>query len=158
MYDSASPEVSQKTRGIIVVDHGSRRKQSNQRLLALVEMFRRRLPDTIIEPAHMELASPSIADAYAKCVERGANLILVNPFFLLPGRHWKQDIPELTNEAAKAFPETEYLVTAPLELHPLMLQIMSDRIETCLASASGSDSGCEVCRNDEACIIRKASD
>src|SRR5258708_36952550 len=60
----------------------------------------------IVEPAHMELAEPSIATAYARCVERGAEQIVVCPFFLGPGKHWTPDIPRLTAAAAAGLPPT----------------------------------------------------
>ena len=44
----------------------------------------------------MEIAEPSIASAYATCVRRGANHIIVCPYFLGPGKHWTSDIPNLT--------------------------------------------------------------
>ena len=146
----------QPVKGIIIVDHGSRRRESNQRLLDLVEMFRQRNPETIIEPAHMELAEPSIRQSFAKCVERGANFIVVNPFFLLPGRHWKHDIPDLTAQAAADHAGVSFLVTAPLDLHPLIMHIMSQRIEDCLAIATGEKIECPVCSNVDQCQIRKA--
>jgi len=147
---------NQPTKGIIIVDHGSRRNESNRRLLDLVEMFRQRNPGAIIEPAHMELDEPSIRQSFAKCVERGANLIIVNPFFLLPGRHWKHDIPDLAAEAAADHPGVRYLVTAPLDLHPLIMDIMSQRIDDCLAVATGKQLECPVCNNVDQCQVRKA--
>lgn len=118
--------------GVIVVDHGSRRPQSNDMLLDVVAMFRQQSGYAIVEPAHMELAEPSIAAAFERCVERGARLIVIHPYFLLPGRHWKRDIPALAAEAARKHPDVPFLVTAPLGLHPLMAEIMSERIEDCL--------------------------
>ena len=52
----------------------------------------------------MELAEPSIATAYNECVRQGALQIVVHPFFLLPGRHWDRDIPQLAAEAAAEHP------------------------------------------------------
>jgi hypothetical protein len=37
-----------------------------------------------------ELAEPSIKDAFGKCVQLGASRAIVSPYFLSPGRHWKQ--------------------------------------------------------------------
>ena len=62
-------------------------------LLKVVAQFAERLPRAIIEPAHMELAEPSIATAFGRCVRRGARRVVIHPYFLLPGRHWSQDIP-----------------------------------------------------------------
>ena len=121
--------------GVIVVDHGSRRAASNQMLLEIVAMFEQHGEYAIVEPAHMELAEPSIGTAFARCVARGAQLIVVHPYFLLPGRHWDRDIPALTAQAADAFPHIPYLVTEPLGRHRLMAEIMAERVADCLEQA-----------------------
>ena len=74
----------------------------------------------IVEPAHMELSEPSIASAYARCAERGAERVVVVPFFLGPGKHWTQDIPRLTMEAAQNFPRTQYHVAPTLGIDDLI--------------------------------------
>lgn len=122
--------------GVVIVDHGSRRDESNQMLVDVVEAFRQQAAWAIVEPAHMELAEPSIATAFARCVEQGAQLVIVFPYFLAPGRHWNEDIPHLAAEAARSHRGVRHLVTAPLGLHPLMLQIINERIASCLADTS----------------------
>jgi sirohydrochlorin ferrochelatase len=123
--------------GIIIVDHGSRSTQSNLLLhdvvVCFAQMFVDRYP--IVEPAHMELAEPSIAAAYARCVERGADQILICPFFLGPGKHWQSDIPRLAAEAAAASTVKEHRITAPLGLDDLMLRLIEKRIRQCAADA-----------------------
>jgi sirohydrochlorin ferrochelatase len=118
--------------GVIVVDHGSRRAVSNQMLLEIVAMFEQHSEYAIVEPAHMELVEPSIGTAFARCVARGARLVVIHPYFLLPGRHWDRDIPALTVQAADAFPDVPFLVTEPLGCHRLMAEIMTQRIGDCL--------------------------
>src|SRR3954447_21775448 len=115
--------------GVILVDHGSRRDESNAMLLEVVQDFVRPTGMPIVEPAHMELAEPSIATAFERCAARGATTIVVYPYFLLPGRHWHDDIPRLAAAAAKNYPGVRYLVTAPFGLHPLMAEVMRQRIE-----------------------------
>src|SRR6187551_3044467 len=90
--------------GIILVDHGSRREESNDMLHDVVRNFAESSGRPIVEPAHMELAEPSIATAFARCVERGATTVVVFPYFLLPGRHWSEDIPRLAAAAAGQHP------------------------------------------------------
>ena len=134
---------SMKT-GIIIVDHGSRRDESNRMLEEVAAMFAQRFAERyeIVEPAHMEIAEPSIATAYARCVERGARRIVVCPFFLGPGKHWTSDIPRLAGEAAQSFEGTEYHVTMPLGIDDLILELLAKRIGLCV------DHGyrCESCR------------
>lgn len=119
--------------GIIIVDHGSRLDESNRMLEQLAELFADRFKEkySIVEPAHMELAEPSIATAYERCAKRGAKRIVVCPFFLGPGKHWTQDIPRLTAEAAANFPGTQYHVTPTLGIDDLILQLLDKRISTC---------------------------
>lgn len=137
--------------GIVVVDHGSRRDESNRLLEEVVAMFQRLSGAAIVEPAHMELAEPSIATAFGRCVERGAELVVVFPYFLSPGRHWNEDIPRLAAEAAADHPGVRHIVTAPLGLHETMAQIMQDRIAHCLEHALGSGDACDLCSDGGGC-------
>lgn len=151
---SAAP---QEHVGVILVDHGSRREESNKLLLKVVDAYREQTHWSIVEPAHMELAEPSIATAFATCVERGADLVIVFPYFLSPGRHWHSDIPALTAEAAKQHPDVKFLVTAPLGLHELMLQVIDQRIAHCLDHAAGNANACEICEPAGDCAIKTGS-
>lgn len=148
------PENDAAKLGVILVDHGSRREESNRLLLDVVQQFAAASGYEIVEPAHMELAEPSIAAAFARCVERGATTIVVFPYFLLPGRHWYEDIPRLAAEAAAAHPGARYLVTAPFGLHPLMSAVIQDRINHCLAHAAGDAAACDACDASEHCRFR----
>ncbi len=129
--------------GIIIVDHGSRRSESNAMLEEVARLFGQRFAEMydIVEPAHMELAEPSIASAFDKCVTRGATRIVVCPFFLGPGKHWTSDIPRLTAEAAAKHPSTEYHVTMPLGIDELILELLAKRASFCVQK----DYRCESC-------------
>ncbi|MGA0069584.1 MAG: CbiX/SirB N-terminal domain-containing protein, partial [Miltoncostaeaceae bacterium] len=145
---------SEKTHriGVIVVDHGSRRAESNEMLEDLTRSsISERLEYDIVEPAHMELAEPSIATAFDRCVERGATMVVIQPYFLLPGKHWNQDIPELAAEAASHHPGVEYLVAAPFGVHPLMADVVSARVEYCLAHVRGEVPESEACAGTGVC-------
>ncbi|KAL4379087.1 hypothetical protein GQ457_02G011960 [Hibiscus cannabinus] len=139
--------------GIIIVDHGSRRKESNLMLNEFVAMFREKTGYPIVEPAHMELAEPSISDAFGLCVERGADRVIVSPFFLFPGRHWYQDIPSLTADAAKDHPGVSFMITAPLGLHELLVDVMNDRIKHCLSHVAGDADECAACAGTSKCKL-----
>ena len=148
--------------GIIIVDHGSRRAESNRTLQQAAERFAANSLYRIVEPAHMELAEPSIAAAFDRCVERGAKRVIVFPYFLSPGRHWSEDIPALVANSAQKHPAVEWLVTAPFGLHPNMNGIIIDRIECCLQNASAgsnheSSLGCDFCAGTTGCQFAKTT-
>lgn len=129
----------------MVVDHGSRRAASNEALLRVVTLFQELTPYRLVEPAHMELAEPTIEQAFDRLVNSGAKYVIVHPYFLLPGRHWAQDIPNLAKAAAARHPGIGHLVTAPLGIHRLMSSIMSERIQHCLKHVAGEAEACELC-------------
>ncbi|MEZ6100572.1 MAG: CbiX/SirB N-terminal domain-containing protein [Pirellulaceae bacterium] len=131
--------------GVVIVDHGSRRGESNDMLLEVAASFQRHSGYQIVEPAHMELASPSIQEAVDRCVARGARDIILFPYFLSPGRHWHDDIPRLARNATGSHPGVRVIVTAPLGLHPLMLEIIQQRIQQCVSHVHGSGPPCELC-------------
>ncbi|KAJ8623072.1 hypothetical protein MRB53_031601 [Persea americana] len=139
--------------GLIIVDHGSRRQESNLMLNEFVAMFRDRTGYPIVEPAHMELAEPSIKDAFRACVRQGVNRVIISPFFLFPGRHWHRDIPSLAAEAAKDHPGVSYIVTAPLGLHELLVDVVNERLKYCLRHAVGDAEECMVCAGTGKCRL-----
>lgn len=145
--------ISPENTAVILVDHGSRRAESNNLLLEVVDAFREHSTWSIVEPAHMELAEPSIATAFAKCAGQGAELVIVFPYFLSPGRHWHDDIPRLAAEAAEAWPGIRFVVTAPLGLHTLMLQVIDQRITACLGRVAGDSAQCELCDDSTGCTL-----
>ena len=114
--------------GVIVVDHGSRRAESNDRLKHLVSSYKEVSQLSLVEPAHMELSEPSIATAYKRCAEQGATRVVCFPFFLSPGRHVQEDIPSLLEEAAAQNPGIPYTITEPLGMHKDVVRLIEDTI------------------------------
>ena len=96
-YEAAPASV-----GIIIVDHGSKVAAANERLERLCEGYAttRAPKHWVVRPAHMELASPSIGEAFDALVEAGCATIVCHPFFLSQGRHVREDVPALLDGAA----------------------------------------------------------
>ncbi len=140
--------------GVIVVDHGSRRQEANDRHEAFVHQWQDDGPFTIVEPAHMELAEPSIATAFDACVAAGATTVVIAPYFLWPGNHWDRDIPALAADAARHHPGIHYLVSAPLGPHPKLLEVVEERIGQCLAHVAGQAPACLLCAGTDHCRMQ----
>ena len=152
--NASSGNETQRRNGIVIVDHGSRRDESNAMLEEVARLFGERFRERydIVEPAHMELAEPSIAAAYARCVERGATRVVVCPFFLGPGKHWTGDIPRITADAAAKFPQTEYHVTMPLGIDDLILELLAKRVGYCVDHTYRCDSCRGTIRSGETLV------
>ncbi len=115
--------------GIVVIDHGSRQPEANAQLDALAAALAAARPDARVEVAHMELAAPNLDDAVDACVAAGATEIRVHPFFVAPGRHVREDVPRLVAAAAARHPEVPIRLTAPLGLHPSVVDAVNARLD-----------------------------
>jgi sirohydrochlorin ferrochelatase len=148
------PEGTPSPIGIVIVDHGSRMDDANRRHEEFVAEWGGRGVSSIVQPAHMELAEPSIATAFDACVAAGAATVVIAPYFLWPGTHWDRDIPALAAEAAAAHPGIRYLVAAPLGPHALLGDIVEERVGHCLAHADGQSPECDLCAGTGRCRWR----
>lgn len=81
----------------------------------------------------MELAQPTIEEAFDRCVAAGAQKVVLHPFFLSPGRHVTSDIPALMKAAAKRHPEVAWVVSEPLGLQELMPRVMHAAVSESVA-------------------------
>ena len=89
----------------------------------------------------MEIAEPSIEQAFERCVAAGAQKVVLHPFFLSPGRHVTADIPELMSAAAKRHPEVAWVVSQPLGLQELMPRVMHAAVSESVAVGAWSYGG-----------------
>ena len=115
---------------ILLVDHGSRHREANLQLESLAERVRQRLPERVVEIAHLELAAPDLAAGFEACVAAGAREIVIHPFFLAPGRHLSRDIPARAREAAARHEGLQVRISAPLGLHEKLVDVVLERIES----------------------------
>lgn len=116
-------------KALILVDHGSTVREANALLEDVAGRIRTSAssPFDMVEHCHMELCAPSVKDAFAKCASAGATEITVHPYFLVPGRHSKSDIPRMVAEAARGFPGISHRVTEPLGLHDKIIDVVLER-------------------------------
>ncbi len=112
---------------LLLLDHGSIRQEANlllEQLAALIQSLRPGLP---VHFAHMELAEPTIAQGFEKCIQSGATEIIVHPYMLAPGRHVSSDIPRLIAQITKNHLDVKVHITEPLGLHEKIAQVVLER-------------------------------
>ena len=123
-------------RAFLLIDHGSRRAEANALLDEVSTLVRDRLGgDVIVEPAHMEIAEPTIARGFARCVEQGATTVVVHPFMLAPGRHVSEDLPRLVSEVAQDHEGVRFVMAPPLGSHDGIIDAVIERCRGALANA-----------------------
>ena len=126
---------------------------ANDLLMDMAALFKRISECPIVEGAHMELAEPTIEQAFGKCVAQGATMVVVHPYFLAPGRHSTTDIPRMAAEAAAKHPGVRFHVTQPLGLDEKIAQLMIQRVGHCLKN----NFTCDYCKGTGCCDNRPAA-
>ena len=68
-------------------------------------------------------------------MERGADQVVITPFFLSPGRHTLEDIPRLAQEAVdKCSMDISFSIADPLGTDPLIVEILQQRVDLALVA------------------------
>lgn len=120
---------------LLLIAHGSRNPEANADLVQLAEAVRRRGDYDLVEPAYLELAEPTIAQAGQRCVAQGARRVVLLPYFLSAGVHARDDLRRHRDELAAQFPDVGFFLAEPLGPHPLLLDIILQR------AAAATDQG-----------------
>jgi sirohydrochlorin ferrochelatase len=121
-----------KGQALLLIDHGSTRDDANDLLPKVAGMVREMSDFEIVCYAHMELAEPTIQQGFDTCVAAGATEVIVQPYFLGPGRHSVSDIPRMVAEAAAKHAGVSYRLTEPLGLDPKIGELILKRVRESL--------------------------
>ena len=116
-----------KTADLLLIAHGSRHAAANDDLHALAEELRGTGAYALVEASFLELAEPTIETAGRRCVEQGAERVILLPYFLSAGVHVKRDLQRHRDELATQFPGVDVRLAEPLGRHPLLREIVLQR-------------------------------
>lgn len=114
--------------GIVIFAHGSSVETANEGVRALAAEVARQMRIELIEPAFLECGQPDLAAGVARLVARGAQRIVVVPFFLTLGIHLQRDLPRIVRELSAIHNGVDIEIAPPLEGHPALVTALMDRI------------------------------
>ena len=119
--------------GIVIFAHGSSVATANDAVKVVAEAAASAGGFEQTEVAFLE-AEPSLGEAVARLASRGANRILVVPYFLTLGIHLQRDLPGMVDQLARIHTAVEIRITPPLDGHPALTQVLLDRAREALAA------------------------
>jgi sirohydrochlorin ferrochelatase len=111
--------------GIVVFGHGSSVASANDAVRVVAEDAARLGGWPLYETAFLEV-KPLLGDAVRALAARGADEILVLPYFLTLGIHLQRDLPKLVDELSREY-GVAMRVTPPLDGHPALCRILVER-------------------------------
>lgn len=115
---------------VLLVGHGSRRREANEALQYLQTLVQKQQPEQLLAHSFLQLAQPDVHSVIAQLAERGMEKVIIVPVFLYEGVHIKEDFPEILAAAAEKYPQLQLSLAPILGIDERMAEIIGDRIAT----------------------------
>lgn len=113
---------------ILLMVHGSRIAEANEESLRIADMIKEMTGYEIVEVAYRELHEPNIQQGVDSCVAKGAERVLMMPYFLSMGAHVQKDLPEELEAAQNRYPFLDLEMGQHLGVHPKLAEVQIERI------------------------------
>ncbi|MBK8184153.1 MAG: sirohydrochlorin chelatase [Candidatus Competibacteraceae bacterium] len=115
---------------VLLIGHGTRLSAGVTESHHLANQLQQALPDRTCLAGFLELVEPSVPDALEKLRQQGFRHITALPALLMAAGHVKNDLPALLKIFQDAHPEMRVSFGADLGVHPNLLQVARERIES----------------------------
>lgn len=113
---------------ILLMAHGSRISEANDAAREVAKMVQQMTGYEIVEVSFREMHEPNIQLGIDACVAKGAQRILLIPYFLFMGAHVQHDLPEEIAAAQLRYPGLEMAMAPHLGAHRKLAEIVVERI------------------------------
>jgi precorrin-8X/cobalt-precorrin-8 methylmutase len=120
--------------GVIILCHGSRGERG---IVEVAETLRRvtegvkplLTPGVKVIGAALQFNHPNLEEAAEFLATRGVERIVIMPYFLFPGRHITEHIPQLVEKFKGTYPGKQFIVAKPLGLEDHFIASVAERIK-----------------------------
>lgn len=123
-----------KKTGMIVLGHGSRRREVAHRFEEMVRRVAAHLPQVVVLPAFFSLGQPDLPTQVRALDEKACVRIVIMPYFLYNGVHMEKDIPALLTELEQTYPHMDFVLQPTLENDPAMERLILERLQADVTS------------------------
>lgn len=118
----------QASQAVILMGHGSRVPGADSGMEQVVRSIRERLQGVMVETCSMSMLGPRFGEVFESCISRGAEKVIVIPYFLHFGAHMQEDIPAILLEKAKQFPGVNLIMGKHLGFDEKLTDLVIKRI------------------------------
>ncbi|MDR7300661.1 sirohydrochlorin chelatase [Haloactinomyces albus] len=114
---------------LLVVGHGTVDDGGVSEFRSFIERLRGRMSASGVEVSggFIELSAPAVTDVWSELGERHRRMVAV-PLVLVAAGHGKGDIPAALEREVRRNPGTSYTFGRPLGPHPILLELLAERI------------------------------
>ncbi|WP_028857378.1 sirohydrochlorin chelatase [Psychrilyobacter atlanticus] len=114
-------------RGILVVGHGSKVLEVNEKFKELIKILRKNTGEDV-RGANLTLADPRLEEVIRSMYSEGFREITVIPYFLSNGSHVTEHIPRILKELESDLENLSFLLESSLLLNSLVIKAVEEKI------------------------------
>ncbi|MBT0652208.1 sirohydrochlorin chelatase [Geomobilimonas luticola] len=119
---------------ILLMAHGSRIPEANDAVHEIAAMVKEMTGYDNVEVSFREQHKPDIQQGIDACVAKGAERIILMPYFLFIGAHVQEDLPAEMAEARQRHPQVEFAMGKHLGVHRKLAEVVVERIAESLTA------------------------
>lgn len=119
---------------LLIMAHGSRIPEANDAVREIADMVKTMSGFEIVEISYREQHLPNIQAGIDACVARGAERILLMPYFLFVGAHVQEDLPAEMEEGRKRYPNIQFAMGNHLGVHRKLAEVVVERVTETLTA------------------------
>lgn len=119
---------------VILVGHGSLLAGSGAAMIRLAARAQEAGVAPVVAAGFLNYSQPPFADTLARLAARGIDELIVQPYFLVPGKFVSVDIPRLLAASRTAYPQLRFRLAGPLGEHPALAELVAKRATQALAT------------------------
>ena len=112
----------------LMIAHGSKDPAAAEAFQELLMNFRRIISDRRIEGCYLESAKPLLKESLDDFYQSGVRVFFLIPLLLFPGRHVREDIPQILADFRLRCPDADLHFSSPLGSDPHLLRLLEDKL------------------------------
>jgi sirohydrochlorin cobaltochelatase len=126
-HDGGSARAREHVRAVMLVGHGSLRSGAGAAMIRLAERAQTARVAPIVSAGFLNYSRPTFDETLARCIESGASEVIIQPYFLVPGKFVREDLARLAEAGRLAHPELSIQVAQPFGDHPALARLLLKR-------------------------------
>jgi len=141
---------------VILFSHGSLLCGSGEALLAHARRLRERGAAPIVSVGYLNYSDPPFAAAVDLAVQEGATRVLVTPYFLVPGKFVRVDLPRAVEAVRAAHAGVEFVVAEAIGYDERLADALIDSARAAVSPSAWRDDlkrASNHCRANPACPL-----
>ena len=141
---------------IVLFSHGSLLCGAGEALKAHAARLAQRGLASLVLVGYLNYSDPPFAEAVESAVARGADRILVAPYFLVPGKFVREDLPRALEAARTAHPTVTFIVAEAIGYDALLADALLQSAQAAFGPEQWRDDlqrAAQFCRPDARCPL-----